>query len=72
MAYLAKWFLKTGAALLAIGFGFLAVQRQGLSGNIPGNVKIALGKSSLRLPLGTGAILLIVATLYANIFGRSQ
>jgi hypothetical protein len=72
MAYLAKWFLKTGAAMLVIGFGFLALQRKGLSGNIPGNMKIALGKHSLRLPLGTSAVLLVVATLYANIFGRSQ
>jgi hypothetical protein len=69
VAALTRWFLKTGAVLLLIGGALKGASRLPQSGKIPGDLNWQMGKLPLRLPLGTGAIVVLLLTAYVNIVG---
>jgi hypothetical protein len=69
---LAKWFMKTGAVLLALGAALTAVARVRYKPVAPGDKSFAIGNRTVQLPLGTGLIVLLLATLYLNTIGRKH
>ena len=72
MDSLARWFLKTGSVLLLIGALLKGTKRMSWAGRIPGDTTWQLGKRPVRLPLGTGAVLLLLLTIYLNTAGRRR
>jgi hypothetical protein len=72
MTTIARWFLKTGLILLAIGAALFGIGNSKLRPSVPGDRTVSIGKRSLRLPIGTAAILVVLLTLYLNTFGRKR
>jgi hypothetical protein len=69
---LANWFLKTGAVLLALGTVLTAIARIRYKPVAPGDKSFSIGNRTVQLPLGTGLIVLLVATIYLNTIGRKR
>lgn len=69
---LANWFMKTGAVLLGLGAALTAIARIQYKSVTPGDKSFSIGNRTVRLPLGTGLIVLLLATLYLNTIGRKR
>ncbi|HDS74824.1 MAG TPA: DUF2905 domain-containing protein [Firmicutes bacterium] len=69
---LAKWFLRTGMVLVALGVALTAVLRIRYKPVAPGDQTFSIGKRTIQLPLGTGIIVLLLSTLYLNTLGRQR
>lgn len=72
MTAIARWFLKTGLILLAIGAALLGLGNAKFRLSVPGDRTVSIGKRSFRLPIGTAAVIVALLTLYLNTVGRKR